>query len=831
MSTFRFAARDFLGRVKSYFLVSKEDATAAQTVTVREPGHFIFVCDASGSMWGQMAALRSFVVKLVTLEEFRGVALYVSVVSFSSAGDLVVHAARVAIDEFMAPNSKPLAEVQNLDVRGLTCISQGLKAVPNLLGSELTAVVLLSDGFANDQSPGAEKREIDNIVEDLRKRANVFVNTISLGTWADFKLLAYIANACSGTCFQAPTVKEVYNVLHETTSLITGSTAPAMSVPMNGADYAVFMSRSGGKILGSRSDMLVRGLRAEDDRVIYRYRKVEEAEYNASTAPICGETADVTPILAYAKAQLSEGFVNGAKYALVATRDETLLLAHARALVNTEIAAMSADIENAAINGIPASHVTSATYGLPNADKLSVLGVLSILSDYVSDVQVDMVALRDGYKKRGVRRLAGTRTEDGKFIPFPYKLAPREPSQFRQVSSFDFNQNNATCNMLVTEAAKLVDADGNPVTEKDTAGVKLDLYAPRYYNLVGDGSLNVGRLCVRIGNKRLFRALVAAKVLPEGTFDAAATYEIVLEGRPLIAYDVTFTPSMFDDVFARAARMKMLASILKASMKSQSAEYTPEQVEALKAKGVSKSGNFSPPTINEYADIKQALSDGIIDTRLSYKVDFGTKDILNLGEFYSANAYLQRRFTLTRGGEAEKKPTFDMRWDADVSYGIKPVGPKLTVGPVDDVQYPLFLDFLGLAQNGLVEITLRDAGLSDEDVKGFMEALRGTVSQDDAVERFADAQKAVERGYKRLFRDTVSPFVFYVGATGLMPDEFNARAMTAEQVKQKYPKLKIGSSEAEGTFYEVGDTVLCIYVEAEYFSTGKVPQVEAEEAA
>lgn len=829
----RFSLYDFLGRGKGRFFVDTETFSNATSVsTVRQPGHFIFVCDASGSMWGQMAGLRSLVTKLVTLEEYRDAEVLVSVLSFSSAGDLVTHASRVKIADFMAPGSKALADLQRLDTRGLTCISQGLKAIPGLVkDDEVTAAVVLSDGFANDRSPGAEKREIDIIVEQLRKTKGVFVNTISLGSYADFKLLAYIANACSGTCFQAPSAKEVYDVLHETTTLVAGATSPVLDVQMNGADYAVFVSRSAGKIIGGSQALLIRGLRPEDDKAVYRFRKVEDAVYSASNAPVCGENgADLTPVLAFAKAQLSEGNVNTAKYALVATRDEDLLAKHARALVNGEIAAMSADVESAVVTGIPAGHTISATYGLPNAGQASVLQILGLLGQYASDIQVDMNALTSGYKKRGVKRIAGVRNPDGTVTPYPYKLASRTPSQFRGVSSFDLNRNNATVNMLVAEPANLVQvADGAVIPEVE--GIKLDLWINRNYTIVGDGSLNIERLFLRIANKRLFRALVAASVLPDTDFDAKLTYEVVLAGRPLIGYDATFSPAMFDGLFGRVARLKVVQSILAACVKGQSDAYTPDQLAALKAKGVTGGMNFSAPTTNEYADLNQALADGIIDTRVSYKVDFGTPEVVNLGELYSANAYLARRFTLAVNGTEEKKPKFDMRWDAGVTYGIKPVGPKLTVGPVDDLMYPIFMDFLGLASNGSVAAILTDAGFDADFVTKFRAAADGQVSKDTAVEVFTDAKKALDKAVDAVFTSAVAPMVFYVGSTGLVPDEFQSRAMTAEQVREKYKGIDLGKDADESIYYEVNGTILSIFTKVEYFSTGKVPSAVADEEA
>lgn len=827
----RFALYDFLGRQKSYFFVTPEVVPPTASTTVRNTGHIVMVLDCSGSMWGQMAALRSMVVKLLTLEEYRDADVLVSVLSFSSAGDLMTHASRVKISDFMAPGSAALEEVSRLSTRGLTCISQGLRAIPALVRpGEVTAAVVLSDGFANDRSPGAEKREIDVIVEDLRKLPGLFVNTISLGDWADFKLLSFMANACSGTCFQTPTAKEVYDVLHETTTLVAGSTSPALDLPLGNSDYQVFLSAMGRKIVGGSQALLVRGLRPEDDKAVYRYRKVEAAEYNASTLPVCGDNANLAPVFAFAKAKLAEGEINTAKYAICATRDQDLLSAHARALVSNEIAAMSAAVEAATLDG-NAGHTTSTTYGLPNAGILSVLGVLSILSDYARDVTVDLAALRSGYKKRSVKRVAGTRLPDGTVEKPWVKTAFRDPSEWCNVSSFDINRNNATVNMLLTRAINLMDSASGAVIP-EVAGIKLDLSSFNNYTIVGDGLLNVQSLSIRIANKRLFRALVSANVLPDGNFDPTTTYTISFDGRPLIAYDATFATTMLDGVFDRVASLKVMSSILSACSKGQSDAYTPDQVAELKKHCLSTSLYFNAPTTTEYADLQKALADGEVDTRISYKVDFGNKTILNLGELYSANEYLARRFTLARAGVDEKKPKFDMRWDAGVAYGIKALSARTTLNTVDDLTYPIMADFLGLTSTGVVNAVLASAGLDADFCTKFRAAADGQVSKDTAVEVFTDARKALDAAIEKVFADNVSPMVFYVGATGLVPDEFNARAMTAEQVKEKNPLLTIGKDEADGTFYEVGaGVVLTVYCKAEYFSTGKVASTVADDDA
>ena len=68
------------------------------------------------------------------------------------------------------------------------------------------------------------------------------------------------------------------------------------------------------------------------------------------------------------------------------------------------------------------------------------------------------------------------------------------------------------------------------------------------------------------------------------------------------------------------------------------------------------------------------------------------------------------------------------------------------------------------------------------------------------------------------FREKLSPLVFYVGATGLLPDEIDAKALSADQLGAKYPDLALSKDEKEGTFFELGDTILSVYAKTEYFS-------------
>lgn len=813
----KFATHDYLGRPKAFYRVEEVPLTAPPT-PAKKTSHHILIIDRSGSMYGELDAVKGMVEKVLTLEEYKDSEMLVSVLSYSSQGDWTAHVERARVEDVMAPGSKHVEAIRKIRVTGLTCISQGLRAAKDLCrAGETTCVTLHSDGYANDRSPGAEKREIDGLVEEFKKLPDVFVNTIAYNHWSDFKLLSYVANACGGTCFQTPTAKELFNTLHQTADLLAGQVVPTVEVASEGADYTAFVSVAARKVLGASGTLSVRGVKAEHDRVAYRYHRLEQAEYDALNEPVCGDGASVTPVLAFASAKISEGRLNEAKYALVSARDLTLLEEHARALTNPQVAAMAAAVGTVLFDGIPATHVMAKTVGLPNAGQASVMRILGILGKYARDVEVDLPTLRAGYKRRGVRRVPGTRNPDGTVTPPTHKTVPRTDG-WAKVKSFDLNRNTATVNMLVARPVDLVDtATGSKVPE--VAGIKLDLESFNNYTIVGDGELNLARIPVRITNKRLHRELVDVGALPAGDLDPKATYEVVLDGRPLVAYDATFDAQVFAGVFDRVARIKALSSILSASLKEKSDAYTDDQITALKAHYLSASMYFSPPTTTEYADLQAALSEGSVDTRISYKVDFGTTKMLTVGDLYSANAFLERHFTLNRNGADEKKPKFDMRWDAGVRYGYKALSARTKLNACDDLQKPIFEDFLGLKATGAVGDILRSVGASDDAIAAFHDAAAGKVSADRAVEVFADTRRALDAAVEAEYA-SVSPVVFYIGATGLLPDEFGGpKALSADDARAAYPDLSIGKAESDGTFYDVGGVILSVYPKAEYFST------------
>jgi pilus retraction protein PilT len=147
----------------------------------------VLVVDRSGSMYGDMTGLQSTLIKLLAVEELRRPDVLLSLVSYSSTGDVTEHFRDVRADGI---GLREIDEINRLRPTGLTCMSGGLRAALGILntspiGTE-AVVTLHSDGYANDASPMGERRAIlDTILppfsdmptgEDIQAQVEKFLN-------------------------------------------------------------------------------------------------------------------------------------------------------------------------------------------------------------------------------------------------------------------------------------------------------------------------------------------------------------------------------------------------------------------------------------------------------------------------------------------------------------------------------------------------------------------------------------------------------------------------------------------------------------------------------
>lgn len=823
----KFTLYNYAGEEKSYYLVDRINLERPDDISKKSVAHSIIIIDRSGSMYYDIQALKETLIKLLTLDEYTNLQLVITLISYSSKGDVTSHFQRVPIQEVMKNNSPYIQEIKRIQAGCLTCISQAMQLAKSLIqAGELTAITLHSDGYANDSSPSSEAKALEEICGQL-KSMDVFVNTIAYSYASDFKLLSKIANTVSGFCIKAGDVKEVYDTIYSTSKLLGSSVAPAMEETL-GADYTyqIFLSKSAKKINGTSGTLKIFGLKPEDEINIYKYKRISKEAYEQLTdVPVAQNHESV---YAFARANLAEGNLNTAKYAIASTFDTTLTERHAKALTNAQIADFAQDIDIALFYPtVLREHKISDRVKVN--DKISLLELIKILEQHRSSIIINIKHLQENYQRKGIKRIKGSRDENGNLVKPWLTTEYTDNCDYVGMGSFDINRNTATINMLITRKTKLIKIeDKTPIIE--VAGLLVnELITFNNYTVVSDGELNIKSLQVKISSKKAFELLKQTGVLesnvPVEKFDFRAEYTIKLDNLPLVPFDAHY--SSIDGLFYQLAEIKVLSSIISAHLKEESDVFLPEQLSELKNHYLSKSLYLNFPTTNEYTDIKEALANGTVDSRVSYKIDIGSKDILNLGKLHTANKFLDRMYQVydTETGEIFEKPSFDIALNPNIAFRHKQISSRTKITKVDDFMKPIFDDFLGLEDNGIITAILSTVG-ADNLVRVLQDKWNNQFTKEEMVTALTAANIKLDEYAERIYRDKICPLVFYIGSTGLLPDEMDASSVTADELAAKYGNLQFSRDEQEGTFFEVGNSIISVYAKNEYYSIKPAVGVE-----
>ena len=96
--------------------------------------------------------------------------------------------------------------------------------------------------------------------------------------------------------------------------------------------------------------------------------------------------------------------------------------------------------------------------------------------------------------------------------------------------------------------------------------------------------------------------------------------------------------------------------------------------------------------------------------------------------------------------------------------------------------------------------------------KSVMDLVRGGVKALD------EARHSVESHMESIYRDKLSPLVFFVGSTGLLPDCFDAKGLTSDELEAQITGLKLGKDEKDGMFFRLGDVIVSVYAKNEHMS-------------
>ncbi|NEO99208.1 MAG: VWA domain-containing protein [Symploca sp. SIO2E9] len=586
-------------------------------------------------------------------------------------------------------------------------------------------------------------------------------------------------------------------------------------------DYQVFLSKSAKIIKGSSGSLKVLGVEAEDDCLFYKYQQITKEIYDKLISVPVVQT-DLS-VLVFARANLDQGYLNTAKYALVSSFDTTLTEKHAKALTNVEITEFARDLEEAIFEpAILDNHVF--LNGIEVNKKISLWSLIKLLEEDKSNIIINFKHLRDNYQRQSAKRIEGTRDKDGKVIKPQLKTEHLDDAEYVQMGSVAVNHNTATINMLITKKVKLVDTErGNQISE--VAGmVVTELNKFRNYTIVSDGEVNLKSLKVKISSKKVFELLKSKGVItknssPAEEFDFRVEWDLRLDNLPLVDFDSSF--GSIEGLFKELAAIKILSSILSAHLQQESAVYIHEQLEEMQKNYLSKSVYINFPTTTEYSDLEEAIASGNINSRIVRKIDIGSKEILNLGKLYSANKFLNRLYEGYNQdtGEQLEKLSFDITLNENIIFGHKYLSSRLKLTKVDELMRQIFDNFLGIEDHSTVVAILLKTGA--EALLPILQARwRGEdIVREELVAAFLTANNKLKEYTEKIYREKVSPLVFYIGATGLISDHMDGIAETAEAIGAKYGDLQFSKHERQGTFFEVGDSIISVYPKKEYYST------------
>jgi len=753
---------------------------------VPSPAHHIVVVDRSGSMYSDISAAKDTLIQTFAAATILKPHVKVSLLSFSSEGDLTSHFEKVPATDISNPSY--VSAIKSIYATALTCISQGMTAALKLVSpGEATAITLLTDGYANDRSPSAEIEKLNTFIENAKRVPGLFVNCIGFRSWCDWNLMQKIASNLGGKCVEAKTFVDVHKVLFEVNTALSGNVSPVISIGQSETEGTllavclkpekVVMAQKGKELnlpffdtsLGDLDDVI---------QVFNIVPKAAESYKKASkftTTPKADNAKEAFRVLAaYISALVGKRELRLAKELLFLSGNKSLYEEHCTAITPLDLVAMQMTTEEWAYIGCD-----SYAMGKNMKPKLTLNHLEKLLTAAVPslgfDFEIDSDKFWEVYTRRSTSRVEGTVNEQGEHIPLLFELYATSSPQIRGLS---VNTTEATI-QLETVSPALVRDKTNGQTLMNCEGVSLmNLKSYRSFTLMSSGAWNIRYLPVkpvnRVGAEKL------CQMFPDASrkgIDVGDTYLIDL--RKFNAVDLEATSSWAavhagaNQLSVSTANVKFYSALLS---KADASPFSDKQITELKRFHLTPALYWSPPTVEKYkikdADgnvgLDHAIKTGKVDMYTRFSVSFGTNKVLSKDEFPSANEFLSKYYTVTEPG------------------GAKIAKPKMQ-------------DLLQGAKFELKPFAETRMNAAHKLMKSVFEGLDfKTLKQADIAKNLKYYETRRDEVYSELKAVTL-----YIGCLGMLPEELEAEgviALTGEELEQKTGG-KLSKDERNGMFF------------------------------
>ena len=757
----------FFRTASNTFVLTRFQVPAPKAVAPEVTEH-IFVVDRSGSMYSDIAGLKSSIEQVLAVESLLNENVLTTLISFSSHGDVTLHWAGVPANKVTELSGPYLPKLRSIQATCYTGISQGLNlALDQVDKNRTTGITLFTDGYANDPSSSAENKALDKFVERVQKDfPNVFVNCIGFRDWCDWPRMNGIANALSGKCTKAASFKDVLEAMKDTQALLAGRLVPAIAVPGVEGLMSLAINRTTGQVnVGDYGqELVVRGVGGDANLEIYQ---VLAAPADATVTKGVKALGDGEEFIkgALSLAFLSLGSTRAAKEILFASGNKTLWAEHQSAMTPSSLAEMITSLQKWVVEGNNDAYEMGRNTR-PQHNLFDLASAINALPP--KSIGIDLDSFMKGYRRRSIKKISGTRNEDGSITTPNASTVPRDGSR-TYVRGISFNTADASV-QVDTERAVWVKRTIDGKIFQEVNFVSLDeLRDYRSFTLVSSGERNVEILPIEVYTKEAWAA-ISPFILPSEAreFSPGQKAKISLKRFRMEAEEYPTLQALRNTIDARfecTAEVKILSAMQD---KEAASPYTPEQIAALKELHLSPALYFSAPSTVHYTNKEEAVRQGQIDSFTRYKINFGTLEILSTDEFRSGNAFVQRRYVVSDNTGAKiEKPTLAGYLQGN-TYAVKPPGKA------KDTQADVLM-----------------AKVADEILLG------DKLANDGITKRLKKAKLVVEAANEKL-----QGLVMEIGCTGLLPRDLESlfTRYEPEAFEAKFG-LKLGKAEKEGMFW------------------------------